>query len=100
MKGYKKILTFIMFVMVAFSGYLFGCKSKYDNVKLTSDKEEAGLTLYLNDGLNQSKPNSGEIVFSVSGLENGANNIKLTKCFFYWKVIIWQITGVLAENLP
>lgn len=73
MKGYKKILALILFALVSVSGALFGCRGRYDGVKITSDKSEAGLQLYLDDEIDDGNNLSvGTITFTISGASNDA----------------------------
>lgn len=76
MKRYGKIFTFILFCLISFSGLMYGCAGKYDNVKVTSDKDESGLQLYIGEDTEGDMRSVGTITFYVEGLENGANNLK------------------------
>ena len=45
----KKVFVFVILSLVSISGVLFGCQGKYDNMKLTSNRDETGLQLYLGE---------------------------------------------------
>ena len=73
MKGYKRILTLILFALVSLSGAFFGCRGRYDGVKITSDKSESGLQLYLEEQVDDGNNLSiGTISFTISGASKDA----------------------------
>ncbi|HAJ78025.1 MAG TPA: hypothetical protein DCO89_03060, partial [Clostridiales bacterium] len=68
---FKKVLMLIFFALVSVSGVLFGCQGKYDNMKITSDRDETGLQLYLGeDSTIEGGPllSVGTITFTISGV--------------------------------
>lgn len=76
----KKILVFVILSLLSISGVLFGCQNKYENMKLTSNRDETGLQLYLGEDSDLddgAKPSIGTITFTVSGV--GGNVSKKLK---------------------
>src|SRR5574344_488894 len=63
MNKVKRALSFVLLSLVMISGVLFGCRGKYDNLKVTSDRE-SGLQLYLDDNTDS---NTGTVTFTVTG---------------------------------
>ena len=77
---FKKILIFVVLSLLSISGVLFGCQNKYENMRLTSNRDETGLQLYLgedSDLEDGSKPSIGTVTFTVSGV--GGNVSKKLK---------------------
>ena len=72
MDKFRKALSFVLLSMLAFSGILFGCAGKYDNMKLTSSADgEREVVLYVpNDGQEGSTDSSITITYTVSGVGN------------------------------
>ena len=76
MRKILKGLIFVLFGMFSFTGLLFGCAGKYDNVKVTSDKDETGLQLYIGEDTEGDVRSIGTITFYVENLELGAEHLK------------------------
>ncbi|MBO7508573.1 MAG: hypothetical protein J6T39_02910, partial [Clostridia bacterium] len=61
----------VLFALISISGALYGCGGKYDNLKITSNRDATGLQLILddNDVDGGSSGSTGTITFYVTGID-------------------------------
>ena len=76
--NFKRVIVFILLSLVSVSGVLFGCRGKYDNMKVTSDRDETGLQLYIGEDSELdggATPSIGNVTFTVSGVGDDVSKV-------------------------
>lgn len=69
MAKFKRAVTFLFLFVILACGLLAGCGDKYANLKVVSDKQEQGVTLYFGE----EDRDTAEIVFTVEGAVEGVS---------------------------
>lgn len=72
----KRIFTYLFLFVIVACGVLAGCKDKYADLKVVSDKQEQGVTLYFGE---QDSQDTADIVFTVEGAgDKVSTNLKFS----------------------
>lgn len=95
MKNFKRVLSVVMFAMLACVGLLFGCGDKYANLKVTTDLEGNSITLFLGEDTENDTKSVATFVATVSGVGEGVStNLK----YSFSKDNLVSVQKVESEN--
>src|SRR5574344_417523 len=74
MNRVKKALTLVFLMVLSVCGLLAGCRGKYDDVKVSSDRDADKLVLFLGQNDGSDTPDTASVTFSINNAPTGMSN--------------------------